>query len=279
MNIKQELRKLVMDEGATYFGVAPVSRFANMPVGHRPNDLLPLAKSVFVIGVKIPEGAIVAHNQAFSGLRHAIYSYSVHGYAKINSLLDLIAFKLIKHLEKEYGQVAYPIPAGAPRDEALVMAAMSNRYAAVCAGLGQFGWSGFVVTPQDGPRVRWISIISELELAADPLYNGPQLCNPDSCGQCVEICPVGAIDKSVAVPVEIGGEKMQYAARNKVLCRCATAGLVKGTPGRMQADIPHELQNMEEWNKFSRKDSPWQRMEFGHGNYCQRCMVICPVGR
>jgi epoxyqueuosine reductase QueG len=159
------------------------------------------------------------------------------------------------------------------------MSAMSNRYAAVCAGLGEFGWSGFVVTPQDGPRVRWVAIISELELEPDPLYQGDKLCHPETCKKCVEICPAAALSADEETPVEIDGIKMEYAQRNKIKCRCATAGLIKGTPGRMQADLPEELKDMAEWNAFSRKDSPWQRMEFSHANYCQRCMVVCPIGR
>lgn len=279
MTVKEELRELAIAEGMDYFGVSPVERLVNLPAGHRPKDLLPGGKSVVVLGQKIPAAAIEAHKQAFGGLRHAIYTYTVHGYNKINDNLNLAAFKMMKYLENKYNVTAYPIPAGVPRDEALLMSAMSNRYAAVCAGLGQFGWSGFVVTPKDGPRVRWIAIISELELEPDPLDQGPPLCQPEMCGKCVEICPVAALSAREEVPVEIDGVKMKYAQRNKVMCRCATAGLIKGTPGRMQAEIPTELKDMNEWNSFSRKDSPWQRMEFSHANYCQQCMVVCPIGR
>ena len=66
---------------------------------------------------------------------------------------------------------------------------MSNRYAAACAGLGELVWNGFVATEKDGPRIMWVSVVTELELEEDPLYNGPQLCDHDKCGLCSKICP------------------------------------------------------------------------------------------
>ena len=279
MGLKQELQELALANGMKYFGVASVDRFANMPEGHRPGDLLPGAKSVLVMGMVIPDGAINGNLRAFEGLRHAIFSYVVYGYNKINDQLDWAALQAIFHIEKKHKHTAYGIPASKPRDEELFMGAMSNRYAAVCAGLGEFGWSGFVLTPQDGPRVRWISVITDAGMDPDPLYGGSKLCDKGKCHTCVEVCPTGALSREKAVEVEIQGHHASYSLRNKPLCRCATDGLVKGTPGRLQADIPAEMKTMDDWFTLSRKDSPWQRMEITHGNYCHRCMVLCPVGR
>ena len=64
MPLKQELQELAMAKGMKYFGIAPVDRFANMPEGHRPNDLLPGAKSVFVMGMVVPDGASGLHVRA-----------------------------------------------------------------------------------------------------------------------------------------------------------------------------------------------------------------------
>jgi epoxyqueuosine reductase len=227
----------------------------------------------------IPEGAIQGNRKAYEGLRHAIFTYVVYGYNKINDQLDWAALQAIFHLEKKHKQKAYGIPASKPRDEKLFMGAMSNRYAAVCAGLGEFGWSGFVLTPQDGPRVRWISVITEASMEPDPLYMGPKLCDPGKCHICVEACPAGALSRDKGVEVQIQDYRTFYSLRQKPLCRCATDGLVKGTPGRLQADIPAKMETMDDWLGLSRKDSPWQRMEITHGNYCHRCMVMCPAGR
>lgn len=279
MNLKEELHELAKANNMDYFGVAPVHRFHNIPAGHKPCDLLPKAKSVIVLGMRIPAGAIEANNRAYEGLRHAIFSYVAFGYNKVNENLDNAALHVVLHIEKKHRNKAYPIPAGGPRDEYLMMSTMSNRYAAVCAGLGLFGWSGFVLTQQDGPRVRWVSIITEANLKPDPLYKGPPLCDRSQCDICIQACPVGALSDHEAVKVEIEEHRSEYSTRNKPLCRCATTGLVKGTPGRLQADVPTNLRRAEEWLSLSKKDNPWRRMEFSRGNYCHRCLIECPVGQ
>ena len=57
----------------------------------------------------------------------------------------------------------------------------SQRHAAVRAGLGEFGLSGLVITPQYGPRVRYVSIITEAELEPDPLVK-EKACMRGKCG-------------------------------------------------------------------------------------------------
>ncbi|WP_206811568.1 hypothetical protein [Paradesulfitobacterium ferrireducens] len=278
MGIKEELQKLAEANEMEYFGVSPAERLTNLPEGHRPTDLLPGAKSVIVLGKKIPQGAITAHKQAFAGERHQYFSYTIYGYLKVNDMLNNAAFRVVRYIEKNYKRVAYPIPSSQPRDEYLYMGAMSNRYAAVCAGLGEFTWSGFVATPKDGPRVRWVSVITDAEIEPDSLYTGSKLCDHTKCNLCVEICPVGALSEDQAVEVQIGDFRTSYSLRQKALCRCATTGLVKGTPGRLQADIPAQMKSMDDWFEMNKKDDPWQRMEFNHGNYCHRCMIECPIG-
>ena len=278
MSLKDELRQFAFDNDMDYFGVGSTDRFTSLPVGHRPTDLLPRAKSVIVMGMRIPDGAINASRLAFTGLRHAIFSYTLYGYNKVNEQLDLAALRIVFWLEKNYQFHTYPIPAGIPRDEYLMMGAMSNRYAAVCCGLGEFGWSGFVLTPHDGPRVRWVTIITDAELEPDPLYQGPVLCDRNACDICVQSCPAGALSSKETITVKIGDLESFYGMRNKPLCRFATSGLLKGTPGRLQAEIPPNFNTVEQWLEFSIKDDPWQRMEFSHGNYCHRCLIMCPVG-
>ena len=279
MGMKEELKNLCKDLHVHYFGVAPVERFSNMPDGHKPEDLLPGAKAVIVIGVKMTKAVINAHKRVFTGgPRHMFFSFTRYGYKNINEHLDVSAFRIVDYIESNSDYIAYPIPSAEPKDEELYMSAFSGRYAAVAAGLAQFGWSGFAVTPKDGPRVRWSVIITDAPLEADHLYEGEQLCDPEKCKLCVKVCPVDALSADESVPVKIAGLKTGYAKRDKVLCRCATNGLVKGTPGRLQADVPEKMETMDDWYEFNKKNDPWQRMEFNHGNYCLQCMMLCPIG-
>ncbi|MCK4274656.1 MAG: hypothetical protein KAW90_07155, partial [Dehalococcoidales bacterium] len=73
----------------------------------------------------------------------------------------------------------------------------SQRHAAVRAGLGEFGFSGLVITPQYGPRVRYVSIITEAELEPDPLLT-EKVCMRGKCGgeagpKCQQKCANGAL--------------------------------------------------------------------------------------
>jgi len=281
MNTKVILKQLAMDSEMDYFGVSDIARMQNLPKGRRPQDFVPKAKSVIVLGKKIPQGPLTAQRNAFEGKRIQILSYTMYCVNKLNFMLNAAALKMARRIEKDYKAVSMPMPAGEPHNEEKWQSVMSNRYAAFCAGLGEMTWSGFVATPEAGPRIMWVSIVTELELPADPLYSGPKLCDPKTCGKCVDICPVKALSRTESITVKAGDVTASYGKRNKPLCRCAVKGLVKGTPGRLQMDVPHNanMQSMEDWYTLTKKDDPWQRMEFNHGNYCLRCMTECPIGR
>lgn len=277
---KEALKKFALERNMDYFGVAPVSRFVNLPDGYRPTDYLPRAKSVIVIGKKVPHSAFMAHQKAFSdNMQHAIGSYILFGYLKINSAIDQVLYQYTFHIEKKYQAVSFPIPTSEPRNEELGMSLLSNRYAAVCAGLAQFGWSGRAVNARHGARVRYGSIITELELEPDPIDRGERLCDPKTCDLCVRICPAGALSRDEEIAVKIEDFETGYAKRNKAKCKCGVYGLIKGTPGRLQADMAEPMETMEDWYNFNKKDNAWQRMEFTHGNYCDLCMMQCPLGQ
>ncbi len=279
MSVKKELLAIARENGCKYLGVAPVSRLKNLPEEHRPEQLLAGAKSVVVIGMRISDSAIIANEQAYSGIRHSIFSFTVFGNQLVSDHLDWALLRCVIHLEDQYGATAFAIPSGRPKDEAKQEQLMSARYSAVAAGLGEMGMSGFVLTPEDGPRVRWGVLITDLEIAPDPMYTGERLCRFPECTACIDACPAQALSTEETIHLEVEDYKADYAFRNKPRCHCATEGLLKGTPGRLQADMPDQMDTMDDWYKLSRTDSPWQRMEFSHGNYCQRCMVVCPVAK
>ena len=53
MDITTSIKEYILSEGASLVGIAPVSRFEGAPVGHRPLDLLPTAKSVISFGIRL----------------------------------------------------------------------------------------------------------------------------------------------------------------------------------------------------------------------------------
>ena len=81
-------------------------------------------------------------------------------------------------------------------------------HSAVASGLGKRGKVGVVLTPQYGPRQRWITIITNAELIPDPRLER-ELClefiEPGSCGdRCIEVCKTEKTGALKAWPDEGG---------------------------------------------------------------------------
>jgi epoxyqueuosine reductase QueG len=152
----------------------------------------------------------------------------------------------------------------------------SNRHAAVCAGLAEFGWNGVALTPDAGPRVRWGTLITSLELEHSPmLYDGAPLCS--KCGHCIEICPVGALSRTQEVSLRIEDKIISYKRLFKPLCRAAQTGLAKGSAGRLQADVGGKVETVCDWLKIVKADDKWNRLE-RTAAMCGRCMIGCKSG-
>lgn len=282
MGIKENIRQIALENHIDYFGVAPVSRWANAPKDHKPNDFLADAKTVIVMGKKIPEGAIESNNLAYNGgYRDGIFSYMIFGYNKINDVLNNTLYKIALYIEEKMGEKAFIIPASTPRDEYEMMGVMSNRHAAVLAGIATFGWNGLALTADAGPRVRYCQMITNIEL--DPQeYN--QMLEPDSicdrskCRVCIDVCPVKAFPETDAHEFYVDDKLIRYAKLNRPRCRTGVTGLAAGTAGRLNAIIPEGINKVEDWLDIAKNDDKWNRME-RVASMCGRCMITCPVGR
>ena len=91
-------------------------------------------------------------------------------------------------LQRE-GHQALPIPASKRVDNERICAAFSHKLAAHLAGLGWIGKSCLLVTPEEGPRVRWATVLTDAPL---PVTGKPMDGRCGKCNRCVEICPVQA---------------------------------------------------------------------------------------
>ena len=117
--LTKQIKEIAFEGEMDYFGVTPVERLAGAPVGWRPTDLLPGARSVVVMGIRIGQG--VRHAQRSVNLnaggrdRYGIFVYQVYGYNILNDKMNLATYALYKVLEKE-GFTTVPIPASPPYD-------------------------------------------------------------------------------------------------------------------------------------------------------------------
>ncbi|OGA50626.1 MAG: hypothetical protein A3G25_09015 [Betaproteobacteria bacterium RIFCSPLOWO2_12_FULL_63_13] len=216
-DLTEAARELALERmGVDLFGVAPVHRLAEAPEGRRPTDYLPNAKSVVVCAAKIPDTTIdVAGRYDEPG--KTLGPYMWYGYVTLNWDLSSAANRVARFLEAK-GFKALPFPPTGVLYKYGTVGDFSHRHAAVAAGLGQFGFSGLLLTPEFGPRQRLVSIITDAPLTASPMYDAAALCQPNACGYaCIKVCPTKAMTGKTSV--NIGDETFEYAKLKGVKCK------------------------------------------------------------
>lgn len=227
MNLTLEVKELAVEFDMDYVGITPVERLNNAPHGWRPIDILPEAKFVVVMGIRIGQGILNIQARASGDVRvperYGVYLYQVFGYNILNDKLNLAAWEVAKMLEKQ-GHITVPIHASPPYERDRI-GIFSHRHAAVAAGLGEFGWNNLFLTSDNGPGVRLVSVITTAQLDQDSMYEGPSLCDPTECNmKCVSVCPKNLISKKEIVQFDIGGKIFEYARLEKMDCQSAPCG-------------------------------------------------------
>ena len=247
----KKVKSLAKEWGATLVGIAPVARFEGAPPGHGPNDLFPRAKSVIVMGVRIPD-PVVDYDEYYLkmpemekelGIEATIENfYMLMGHYTEDMMLNILSVKMANYLEMNYGlrSLATPNAAHTGLGHSIMAAPLgffSQRHAAVRAGLGEFGLSGLVITPQYGPRVRYVSVITEAELEPDPLLT-EKICMRGKCGKdnqpaCWQRCGNNALsirdgvdmDKVfIDIPVKLARDKCAGFVNDKATFGCTFVG-------------------------------------------------------
>lgn len=218
--LTSKVKAFALAMGADLVGIANVERFDNAPLKMSPKGLLPTAKSVIVMAIHHPDAVIELCGEEHS---QKMGAYRIQN--TMNNKLDILSFRMARMLE-DAGYPAVPIASSniwryrAYKDLNAVFAPdISHIYAAVAAGLGELGWNGLCMTPEFGARNRFVTVITEAELAPTPLYSGEKLC--DMCGACIRACPTQAYSKQLG-PVNnvvIDGKDHKFAGKS--LWRCA----------------------------------------------------------
>jgi epoxyqueuosine reductase len=209
MDLYDELRTRA---GAAVFGVADARTYdEKAPAGHRASDVLKGARSIVLVGDRLLDTPL----DGIPGTR-AEYTANFH---VTNDRLNHALFELAGFLQSA-GHKAFPVPyrempgwnlegrsAGslkllrplmtAPRVREVVGSRLwenlSYRHLAAEAGLGELGLNNLLLTPEHGPRVRFVALVTDAELPGGSPFE-PYLCKPDKCGYaCVRACPAGAL--------------------------------------------------------------------------------------
>ncbi len=221
-NLTARVKECAYGFGADLVGVAPISRFSGAPIMMSPQGILPTATNVVVCAIHHLDEAIELGGEEHPQI---IGPYSIQ--YVMNVKLDYIAFRVARYLDS-LGYEAVPIAASniwryRPFGDMTATFApdMSHIYAATCAGLGQLGWHGLTMSPEYGPRNRFISVITNAPLCPTPLYDEKKLC--DMCGECIRHCPTDAYRKECNGTKSITVEGKEFKFANKNLWRCAWA--------------------------------------------------------
>ncbi len=256
--LTQEVKEFALKEiGADLVGIADVERFAGAPPGHRPEELLPGARSVIVMAARALDSTFLSTNPR-------VY---VQRYWQLRTRLQEAGYDMCRFLE-DRAQVAINFPATAPQDSGpvgkMVFADFSHRHAAELAGLGRIGRNQLFITPQHGPRVMLMSVITTADLAADDL--SPEEVCEDGCNLCVDLCPQQALSPE--------GIDVKKCLRG--YGRFGLIGLLKLLRTVMEEKDPEKIKKLvfgpTTWTL-------WMVLQYGTGpSMCNACIASCPVG-
>lgn len=190
--MKEDIRDMALALGADVCGFAEIGRFKDAPEGFSPLDLFAGCKTVIAFGVSLPKGL----SQVDPRLVYHYFNESV-----IDGLLDQIALKLSKELERRFACHAVPVPCDDPYEywDAEAMEGrglMSMKHAAVQAGLGTLGKNTLLLNREYGNMLNIGVVLTDLELPSDPPAESVCIAG---CTKCVDGCPAGAIQSGTVV--------------------------------------------------------------------------------
>lgn len=290
--LTQEIKALILSCGIDMVGVASVDRWKHAPPGYfKPTDYIPDARAVISLVRHIPDGVCdVWGNWDQPG--RTIGPYLHYGYGMANFDMARVIHLATKRLEHEghkamahavatcnhYRQNDQPVPYWTTQPD------WSQPHAAVAAGLGEFGWLGIFISRRFGPRVRLGSIITSAPLQIDPMYSGSPLCQPDACNYaCVRACPVDAFSNTETTTIRIGDREYVKAQHDNIKCGSAVSGIAKGSGSRSEVVFPPGVitaadvksRNLEV--HWADREIRSQTFAIIGGNYCGRCLQVCPA--
>ena len=270
---KSELSAIAGKSGALVTGVAAADAFGDAPEGYRPVDILPHAKTVFVIGGAQP--------------RAGDWQSPNYQHMEVTSTSDrmqTLALRIARSIEDRFSYYAVCVPPGVDRGQ---QPFMSISMAADLAGCGSKSLAGPVLHPEYG-FMYYAAIITTMPLPADSPLETPA-CPAPECVQmyaaegttpCLSICPIKA-GGCLGGRIEDG----RFTDRQYDSARCTTRVQNYWVPafqkvlGATLREPDADKQKMMLFSSmFSRTLWSMTYSNVSQGQ-CAECMRVCPVGR
>ncbi len=185
MSLNDEMADGARALGADFVGVADLTPVRDYVVA-QGGEMLAAYPRAIALGIALPHAIVDLLSDYRS--RTVAVQYRTFAYDVINERLNLLASQIAGRLQRA-GHRIFPIPAASRVNDERICAVFSHKLAAHLAGLGWIGKNAMLINPQAGPRVRWISILTDAPLEPTGAGMASQC---GDCRVCVDSCPVQA---------------------------------------------------------------------------------------
>jgi epoxyqueuosine reductase len=217
MNLDKRISILAKSLGADFLGVADLSAARDFIEWQGGKRMTGYPRAV-VVGIRLLDTLVDLlpehEDPAVAGLyRHQTYDV-------VNQTLDQIALRVANTIQGG-GYRAFPVPASKRASDEKIAGIFSQKLAAHLAGLGWIGKSCLLITPDHGPRVRWVTILTDAPLQPTGTPMEPRC---GKCTACVDICPVHAFTGRTFVPGEPREARFDAAACDRYFKEMENAG-------------------------------------------------------
>ena len=230
-----EVKMISADFGADLIGIAPIFRLTHLPKAENPLSIFPQAKTMIVIGRRIPHGALrgifegTEMDNSFNhfGLYYLEDQYLAKTTYDITVWFESKGFEAVPMFAYDYSGQPQAVPVAPDKPAPNVY--VDYQLAAQAAGLGEIGRNGLFLTAEFGTLQRFAMLLTDAQLDPDPVLT-PSLCK--NCGACANACSLSAIDTSISSSKGIPGAVCIVSAINKSLCAKCKDGAHQCNEGR-----------------------------------------------
>ncbi|WP_413741129.1 hypothetical protein ACL2XO_17315 [Sodalis sp. RH15] len=189
VGLKRKIIREAKKLGAELVGFAPVSRWSEaneLQPQYWPQAIWSKTQTVIVLGVPM----LLPIVESTPSINHTVL------YDTTNTLLDQMGYRLAVYLNNlGHASIFMPRDGYGSLDILLkkMPACFSQVYAGKYAGLGTIGYSHNLLNPKYGPRARYVSVLTSVEVKGDALVEG-ELCKK-GCTVCSQLCPAQAMSE------------------------------------------------------------------------------------
>ncbi len=243
MSLTRQLKQKAIEAGFVSAGISRPDTLRGLPYGwvgkitnlRSPDELLPTVKSVILMCFNAWDKAFNLSIDSPNWLGYGIHAQSeqFESYYFVSEIMKNKAGVIVDYLKKR----AF---------DCIVSSRIPLKTAAVKCGLGCQGKNTLLITPNFGPRVRLISVLTTAELDIDEPYK-EDLCG--NCEKCLTACPTKALE--------------QYRLK---INRCMTYS----AESPHSSDVPEDVRNLE--RRLIQRPTSHSYIE------CTTCIDACPIG-